>query len=90
MILGLQQPHWRDMPSCADPTLDPGTCFPDGYSHQYRTQVDTVRHLCAACPVIDQCQTRIDQLEAHGHMEDGMWAGQTPSERKHRRQETPQ
>jgi len=45
------------------------------------------RAICAACPVIEACRALVDRIETsrpyeHHH---GIWAGETPVERKRRR-----
>jgi WhiB family redox-sensing transcriptional regulator len=49
----------------------------------------SARTICASCPVIEQCRSYCDEQEAQPDvLPYGMWAGETPGERKYRRYET--
>lgn len=41
--------------------------------------------LCGICPALDACRQAVDDLESKVGLQDGVWAGETPAQRKRRR-----
>ncbi len=75
---------WTLRIACAD--VDPDIFYPTGTSREYANWAPA-RAVCARCPVIRECRDATDRIEAERPVSevDGMFAGETPKERKARR-----
>ena len=77
--LPLSRPAWHERAACRG--IGPEAFYPTAgtlettTTHPYRD----ARKVCATCPVTDECRDA-GQSEAHG-----MWAGESPSERRRAR-----
>ena len=60
-------------------------CRADPETWFSRATEPDARQICATCPALDACRRAIDTIEADGHVEHGIWAGETPTERQQRR-----
>lgn len=68
-------------PCRADSGADPDTWFT-------RATEPDAKRICATCPALDACRRAIDTIEEDGHLEHGVWAAETPTERTQRRNQT--
>jgi WhiB family redox-sensing transcriptional regulator len=67
---------WRERAACRNE--DPELWFPTGTDGPALLQIVEAKAVCVACPVVTQCLTYALQ---HG-LDDGIWAGLTPEERR--------
>jgi len=78
--LPVSRPTWHEVAACRGMGPDlfyPPASAPRGAAGDSHRQA---RKVCSTCPVIDQCR-RAGEAEAHG-----IWAGDTPAQRRHVRQ----
>lgn len=79
-------PHWRSQAVCSrHPEVTIEDFFPEGKfrknSREYRKHIAFLRSLCSVCSVVDECRAEAERWGC----KEGFWAGETASERKHRR-----
>ncbi|MFV2179521.1 WhiB family transcriptional regulator [Actinomadura sp. LOL_016] len=74
----MSTPDWEWAESASCRSLDPELFFPVGGEAVYRTRIEAVREVCAACPAERPClEWALTSGEPHG-----IWAGTTPDERR--------
>ncbi len=77
--LPLSRPAWHERAACRG--IGPEAFYPPAGSRETTTThlYRDARKVCETCPVVDECRDA-GQSEAHG-----MWAGESPSERRRAR-----
>ena len=75
-----QPPSWMRQAACAADGVDTSWWFDRGHAA-------AARRICRGCPVLNECRHYCDELEStqpFAHWA-GVWAGETPKERRQRR-----
>lgn len=81
---------WEREAACR--SVDPELFFPPSHPESPSQRVAReaeARGVCASCPVLEQCRTLVDRMEAGVPARDwfGIWAGEDARERGRRRRE---
>lgn len=77
-LIDAHRPTWWDHAACRGEGTE--RFFHDGAGRRSHVEIEATKTVCAGCPVAGDCRAHAEEFDEPF----GMWAGETPDERRHR------